>query len=175
MPDWFAMFGLSVPVLEQIIRGTITYLVLVLLMRLVGRREAGGLGLTDVLVVVLVADAASSGLTGSADSIADGMVLACTILFWSVVVDAASYRWPWFSTLVKAQPRTLIRDGELNRSSMRRELMSEDEVISQLRLPGIEDPARVARAFMEPNGMVSIIRNEDEPPEPDQPGKPFLS
>lgn len=103
------------------------------------------------------------------------MVLACTILFWSVVVDAASYRWPWFSTLVKAQPRTLIRDGELNRSSMRRELMSEDEVISQLRLHGIEDPARVARAFMEPNGMVSIIRNEDEPPEPDQPGKPFLS
>lgn len=169
------MFGFSAPVLEQILRGTITYLVLLLLMRLVGQREAGGLGLTDVLVVVLVADAASSGLTGSAGSITDGMLLVCTILFWSLVVDALSYRWPRFSALVKARPRPLIRDGEMNRHTMRRELMSEEEVISQLRLHGIEDPAKVARAFMEPNGMISIIRREDEAGEADGPEKPFIA
>lgn len=152
MPDWLAMFGLSAPVLEQMLRGTVTYLALLLLMRVVGRREAGGLGLTDVLVVVLVADAASSGLTGSADSIADGLLLVCTILFWSLVVDALSYRWPWFSRLVKARPRPLVQDGELDRRTMRRELMSEEEVISQLRLHGIEKPEQVARAFMEPMG-----------------------
>lgn len=169
------MFGFSAPVLEQLLRGTITYLALLLLMRVVGQREAGGLGLTDVLVVVLVADAASSGLTGSADSIADGMLLVCTILFWSLAVDALSYRWPWFSRLVKARPRSLIRDGELNRHTMRRELMSEEEVTSQLRLQGIEDPAKVARAFMEPNGMISIIRREGEPDGPEESGKPFIA
>jgi uncharacterized membrane protein YcaP (DUF421 family) len=175
MPDWLDMFSLSAPVLEQLVRGTVTYLALLILMRLVGQREAGGLGLTDVLVVVLVADAASSGLTGSADSIGDGLLLACTILFWSVAVDALSYRWPRFSRLVKARPRPLIRDGEMNRRTMLRELMSEEEVISQLRLHGVENPKQVARAFMEPNGMISIVRREGEPDGPAQPNKPFFS
>lgn len=174
MPDWVDMFTFSAPVLEQIIRGTITYLVLLLLMRLVGQREAGGLGLTDVLVVVLVADAASAGLTGSAESLVDGMLLVGTILFWSLAVDALAYRWPRFAGLVKARPRPLIKDGELNRHTLRRELMSEEEVASQLRLHGIENPEQVARAFMEPNGMISIIRREGAPDEPEEPDKPFF-
>lgn len=62
MPDWQTIFDLSLPLLELFVRGTFTFLALLALMRIVGQREAGGLGVTDVLLVVLVAQAAAPGL-----------------------------------------------------------------------------------------------------------------
>ncbi|WP_448071551.1 DUF421 domain-containing protein [Georgenia yuyongxinii] len=161
MPDWGAIFAPSVPVGELLVRGTVTFLALMALLRLVGQRESGGLGLTDLLVVVLAADAASTGLTGDAATIADGLVLVGTILVWSVTLDALAYRWPRLGAVLKARPRPLIQDGRLNRRAMRREFMSREEVVSQLRLHGIEDPAMVHRAYLEPNGTISIIARKD--------------
>ena len=170
MPDWGSMFQLATPVPELVVRGTVTYLMLLLLMRVVGQRESGGLGLTDVLVVVLVADAASAGLTGDASSIAEGFVVVVTILFWSVAADAVAYRWPRVARLIKARPRPLIVDGVVNRRALRREFMSIDEVMSQLRLQGVEDPARVRRAFLEPNGHISVmLAGPDDRPRPANP------
>lgn len=111
MPAWEAMFATTTPVVELVLRGTVTFLVLIVALRIVGQREAGGLGLTDLLVVVLVADAAGVGLQGNAESIADSFVLVVTMLFWSVALDALSYRWPWFAALAKARPKSLIRNG----------------------------------------------------------------
>lgn len=64
MPDWFEFFVPSLNLGELFLRGTVTYVGLMLLLRIVGRREAGGLGLTDLLVILLVVDAASIGMTG---------------------------------------------------------------------------------------------------------------
>lgn len=83
------------------------------------------------------------------------------MLFWSVAIDAAAYHWPRFARIVKARPRPLVQDGRFNLRVMRREFMSEEEVRSQLRLYGITDPDLVSRAYLEPNGTVSIIPEED--------------
>jgi len=170
MADWGEMFAPTMPLWELFLRGTVTFLALIFALRLVGRRESGGLGLTDLLVVVLVADAASAGLSGDAGSIGDSFVLVAAILFWSVALDALSYRWPRFAALVKARPRPLIRDGRLDRRVMRREFMTYEEVLSQLRLHGLTDPADVKRADIEPNGMISIVRRDGG--EPDEPLRP---
>jgi uncharacterized membrane protein YcaP (DUF421 family) len=171
MPDVSSFVEFSVPVGELVIRGTITFLGLMLLLRIVGQREAGGLGMTDLLVVILIADAASAGLRGPAETLADGAVLVVTILLWSVILDALAYRWPRVGRLLKARPRPLIEDGRLNRRAMRREFMAEDEVMSQLRLHGIEELERVERAYIEPNGMISVIPRShpdttEQPPTP---------
>lgn len=173
MFDWADIITPSASLLELVFRGTVTFLALMLLLRLVGQREAGGLGLTDLLVVVLAADAASVGLSGGSETIGDGMVVVCTILFWSLAVDAVSYRWPRLGTVLKARPKVLIRDGVLDRRVMRREFMSRDEVLSQLRLHGVTDEREVHRAFIEPNGMVSVISKAGETTEgTDTPGSP---
>lgn len=171
MPDVSEFFTLSAPLGELFLRGTITFLALTVLLRIVGQRESGGLGITDLLVVLLVADAASAGLTGGATSIADGLVLVVTILVWSVALDAVAYRWPWVNRVIKGRPHALIKDGELNRHAMRRELMNEEEVASQLRLHGITDRGAVYLAYIEPNGKISIIPRGDEKleEEPDSP------
>jgi uncharacterized membrane protein YcaP (DUF421 family) len=160
MTDWEAIFVPSTSVLELCVRGTVTFLALFAMMRIVGQRESGGLGVTDLLVVVLVADAASAGFSGNAKSIADGIVLVVSVLFWSIVLDWLAYRWPRLNAIIKGKPRPLIRDGQLDRAVMRRELMTMDEVLSQLRVNGIEKIDDVHRAYLEPNGMISIIRRD---------------
>lgn len=169
MADWAGMFRLETPILELVIRGVVVYLLLLLLIRVVGQREAGGLGITDVLIIVLLAQAVGGGLTGDSESITDA-VLVTTILLCSVVVDAAAYRLSWFSVLTKARPRVLIREGELNHRVLRREFMTIEEVRSQLRLHGIEDIREVRCAYLEPNGMISVPPargdTQDTPPAP---------
>lgn len=162
MPDWNTLFAPSVSPLELCLRGTVTFLVLTAMMRTAGQREAGGLGLTDVFLVVLVAQAFAPGLVGGSGSLTDGALLAATVIVWSVALDAVTYRWPRLSRAIKARPRLLIEDGRLHREVMRRELMSRDEVMVQLRLHGIDDLAQVERAYLEPNGMISIILRRGE-------------
>ncbi len=96
-------------------------------------------------------------------------MLVATVLFWSMAVDALAYRSPRLARVLKARPRPLIADGELNRKVMRRELMTDEEVASQLRLHGIEDIDEVVRAYIEPNGMISLIRRDRREVEPVRP------
>ena len=170
MPEWIDSLAPTLSLGELFVRGTITFLGLTFLLRIVGQREAGGLGMADLLVVLLAVDAAGMGLTGDSTSLADGFVLVVVVLAWSVALDALSYRWPRVGYLLKARPRSLIEDGELNLRAARRELMSDEEVRSQLRLHGIEDIGMVERAFIEPNGMVSIVLRE--PSESSEASKP---
>lgn len=167
---WLEMLIPTVPLWELFIRGTLTFIGLLILLRIVGQREAGGLGITDLLVVVLIADAAGAGLRGDAASLGDSAVLVGSILFWSVATDALSYRWPRLSWIVKARPKALVREGAIDRHAMRREFMTFDELMSQLRLHGITSIDEVQEACLEPNGMVSVVRRDhdeaDTPPPP---------
>ncbi|KUI48511.1 hypothetical protein AU198_21385 [Mycobacterium sp. GA-1199] len=160
MSDWQSFFVPAVPLLDGVLRGTVTFLALLVLMRIVGQRESGGLGITDVLIIVLVAEAAAPALYTDETTLIDSFVVIVTILFWSVAVDAIAYRFPLFARVVKAHPKPLIRDGKLNRHTMRREFMRRDEIESQLRLHGISDVEGVQRAYLEPNGMISVLRRD---------------
>jgi uncharacterized membrane protein YcaP (DUF421 family) len=113
------MFEVTLPVGELVVRGTVIFLVLLLFMRIVGHRESGALGITDVLLVVLVAEAAAPGLHGDASSAGDAIVVVVSILFWSVAVDPVAYRWPRLGGVVKARPELLIKDGRVIRRVMR--------------------------------------------------------
>ena len=160
--DWLSVITPTMPVLEIFARGTITFLVLYALLRIVGRRESASVGMTDVLVIVLIADAASTGMVGDTQTLADGFLLVVVILFWSLALDALSYWFPWFRKFAKAGPTTLIEDSQLERKTMRREFMTEGEVKSQLRMNGIEDLEQVRRVYLEGNGGISIITEDDD-------------
>lgn len=85
------------------------------------------------------------------------------IATWSVLLDAVAYHWQWAARILKAPPRALIKDGELNLQTARRELLTRAEVRSELRKQGIDDIAKVYRAYVEPNGMISVIERPSEP------------
>jgi uncharacterized membrane protein YcaP (DUF421 family) len=143
--------------LALVVRGTVMYLAVYLLLRVVSRRELGGTGATNILLLVLLADAAQNGLGGAYTSLTDGIVLVGTILFWSVVIDVASYRWPRFARLARPPAMVLVDRGRIVRRNLRREMMSEEELRAQLREHGVVELSEVDVARIESDGRVSVI------------------
>lgn len=159
--DWDALFGLD-HALELVVRGTAVYWFLFLLFRLVLRRDVGALGIADVLLIVLIADASQNAMAGEYETITDGFVLVGTIAGWNVLMDWVSYRFPSTRRLLESGPLTLVRDGQIQQRNMRRELVTRDELMAQLRQHGIERLSQVKLATMENDGNISVIRHDGE-------------
>jgi uncharacterized membrane protein YcaP (DUF421 family) len=160
--DWKSIFSFDIPVVEIILRGSIMYISLFILLRVVLKRQAGGLGITDLLLITLIADASQNAMAGEYRSIPAGLVLVSTIIFWSYALDWLSYRYEWFSRLVEPRPLPLIRDGKMLRKNMRHELITEDELLSQLRQQGLDDLGKVKQAFMEADGHISVVESRQK-------------
>lgn len=156
--DWNAIFIPTVPLLELFVRGTIMYLVLFGLLRLVLKRQAGGIGTTDVLVIVLLAEVAGNGFAAEYKSVVEGTVLVGTVLLWSFIFEWAASRFPAVERVLHPPTLLLIENGKMLRKNMRAELITAEELMAQLREHGIEDCGRVKRACMEADGMISVIK-----------------
>ena len=160
--DWKSIFLPDVPLLEIVLRGSIMYITLFALLRVVLKRQTGSLRMTDLLLITLIADASQNAMAGTYTSIPSGIVLAGTILFWSYAFDWLGFRFAWFRNLTEPPPLPLIQDGKLLRRNLRRELITEDELMSQLREQGVEDWEQVRQAFMESDGHISVIPFEQK-------------
>lgn len=158
--DWPGVFTPTNSLLELVVRGTIMYFVLFGLLRFVLKRQAGGIGTTDVLVIVLLAEVAGRGFTAEYKSVVEATVLVCTILFWSYMIDLASSRFPAVERFLRAPTLVLVENGRMLRKNMRAELVTKDELMAQLREAGVEDYTQVKRACMEADGMISVIKIE---------------
>jgi len=165
------VFGMTMPMLELVLRGSVMYWFLVLVFRLILRRDVGSMGITDFLFVVLLGDAAQNGMIGDATSASDCIVLISTLVFWNVLIDWATFRFPALQRLLAAQRLCLVRDGRRNRRNMRREFISDEELMSKVRQEGLEDLSRVKRMYLEPDGEISLIRQPDDGDRP-APAKP---
>ncbi len=156
--QWDELFGLSIPALELIIRGTAVYWFLFLLFRFVLRREIGSIGLTDVLFVVVVADAAQNGMAGEYKSITDAFILIATISAWNMLVDWLNMKFPSVRNVLEARPLMLVSNGRILSHNLRKELLTEEELLAKLREEGIENVQAVKFACMESDGKVSVIK-----------------
>jgi uncharacterized membrane protein YcaP (DUF421 family) len=154
--DWHRMFVPHVPILETVIRGSIMYLAMFVLLRCF-RRQTGSIGPADLLVLLLIADASQNGMADEYKSITEGLVLVCTIMGWEYVIDRISYSVPAIGGLIEREPLTLIRNGELIQKNLESEYLSKDDLLSQLRQKGVEDPAEVAYCCLEGDGHISVI------------------
>ncbi|WP_447979424.1 DUF421 domain-containing protein [Candidatus Nitrospira bockiana] len=160
--DWSRLFIPDTPLLEIVLRGSIVYLGIFMLLRLVLKRQAGIVGIADLLVVVLIADAAQNAMGADYRSITDGLILVATIVFWSYALDWLGYRFPAFEHFVHPPPLRLIERGRLLHHNMAKELLTEEELRSQLRQQGIEDPRKVKEASMEGDGRISVVADKDQ-------------
>ncbi len=158
--QWQKAFGLDTSVLEIFIRGTIVYLALFVLLRIF-RRQAGSIGISDLLVIVVIADAAQNAMAGDYTSITDGVLLVATIIFWSIVLDWLAFRFPRLRTLIRSSPVVLVRDGKLQTQNLRREMMCEEELDGELRLQGVDSVQKVKISLLESDGRISVVQRED--------------
>ena len=153
------MFIPSLHLGEIILRGTVVYLFLFTLLRVM-RREAGAIGISDLLVVVLIADAAQNAMGSDYKSITEGLVLVATIAFWDYFLDWLGYRFPAVRRLLRPAPLLLIKDGRIQRRNLRKEMITEEELMGQLREQGVESVEEVTKSYMEGDGHISVITKD---------------
>ena len=156
--DWGQIFGISVSPWELIIRGTAMYVFLFLVFRVVVRRRVGSVGMADILVLVIIADAAQNGMSGEYRSVTEGAILVATIIAWNVLADWATYKSEWMQSILEPPPLLLIHNGRLLHRHLRMEFLSESELRSKLREHGVTDFREVQKAFMESDGQISVIK-----------------
>src|ERR1044071_5099094 len=144
--DWKTIFLPDTPLLEIILRGSIMYIALFVMFRVILKRQTGTLGMTDLLLITLLADASQNAMAGEYTSIPDGVILVGTIIFWNYLFDWLSYKSEWFGHLIEPPPLQLIKNGRMLRKNMRLEFITEDELMMQLREQGLEDIAKVKDA-----------------------------
>ena len=170
--NWSKIFLPDVPVLEIVSRGSVVFLALFTLLRVILKRQSSQLGIRDLLVIVLIADASQNAMAGQYHSVGDGLILVATIIFWSFAIDWLEYHIPFFTRILQPAPLLLVKNGRLLRNNLHKELISLEELRGQLRLQGIEDISQVKQALLESDGRISVVRRtESEQPSPKAPDR----
>jgi uncharacterized membrane protein YcaP (DUF421 family) len=160
---WHQMLVPSGSLVELIIRASLMYLAILAGFRLF-RRDAGSLSVSDLLVVVLIADAAQNGMAGEYRSVPEGV----TIVFaWNYVLDWLSFRSRYVHWLLHPPPLVLVRNGQIAYRNLRAEFITRADLLEQLREQGIDDVRDVKKCCLESDGKMSVIRTKaDDTPRP---------
>ncbi|MGH9897351.1 MAG: DUF421 domain-containing protein [Pyrinomonadaceae bacterium] len=158
--DWTTLLVPSGSLLEIVIRGSVVYLVLFLILRFLLKRDVGSVGIPDLIFVVIIADATQNAMAGEYKSLTEGLTLAGTIFFWNFLLDWLGYKFPFFEKILRPAPKLLISHGQILYRNMRQTMITEDELWSQLRQQGIDKLNEVKVAIMEGDGRISVIKND---------------
>jgi uncharacterized membrane protein YcaP (DUF421 family) len=158
--DWNDLFDPVMSPFDLFVRGTLIYWFVFLIFRFVLRRDTASAGISDILFVVLVADAAQNGMIGEGTTVSDSLAVIGTLVFWNYLLDYLAYHFKPFAWLVDPPALLLVRNGRKIRRNMRREHLTDEEIESSLRAKGIENIAEVRRMLLEPGGTFSVIKHK---------------
>lgn len=146
------------------IRAVVLYLVVIAVIRLLGKRQLGQLEPSEVAVTMLVADLASFPMQEKGISILSGIVPILAVLGMEVVLSFLSMRNIKIRKMLCGKPVILMENGRFLQRNMRKNRVTLDELISQLRQKDVLDPSVVQYAILETDGNLSVfLRGEERP------------
>jgi uncharacterized membrane protein YcaP (DUF421 family) len=154
--DWHSMFVPTESIIEIVIRGTIMYLGMYAILRIF-RRQSGSIGVADLLVIVVIADAAQNGMAGKSESITEALLLIAVIILWDFFLDWLGFKSTFVGRILEPRPLLLIKDGKVIRKNLEKEFITDDELTSQLRQQGIADLSKISECYLESNGRFSVL------------------
>jgi uncharacterized membrane protein YcaP (DUF421 family) len=157
------MFHLTVPVVEKILRSVLIYLLLVVALRVAGKRELGQTNTLDLVVLLLVANAVQNGIIGNDLSVTGAAIGAATLFIVNALLSRGTYESSFLRRLLEGDPTTLIENGHIEQKALMRQQISVPELRAIARRQGFERLTDVRTAILETNGTVSMFK-EDDPP-----------
>jgi uncharacterized membrane protein YcaP (DUF421 family) len=152
---------LCLPVGEKLLRTVAVYAFLVIGLRLAGKRELGQFNAFDLVVLITLANAVQNAIIGPENTLTGGLIGAATLLVTNSVVVRIAYRYPALDRLLEGKEVPLYAKGRMNHKALRRELITEEELMSVARRQGVRSLQEVDRIILERNGTVSVILRED--------------
>jgi uncharacterized membrane protein YcaP (DUF421 family) len=135
----------------------VIYLFVVAGIRLLGTRELGRLNAYDFVLVVILANAVQNALVGGDNTLVGGLASALTLLLMNWLFTWLLNRFPWLEKQVVGEPAVLVSDGQAQWDRMKREGVTQDELMAALREHGVTGLADVRLAVLEVDGDISVV------------------
>jgi uncharacterized membrane protein YcaP (DUF421 family) len=150
------MWQLVEPWWELVLRGSLVYLVLFLLFRFSGKRQAGQMTPFDLLLLLIISNAVQNAMVGSDTSLPGGLLVAAVLILWNQLLGWITSRSRRVEALVDGRPEVLVHNGQVFTDVLARNRLSLEELRSALRREGCFDLNEVAFAVLETNGAISV-------------------
>lgn len=156
--DWSELFfqGWS-GIIRTLIVGTLAYVVLVLFVRISGKRTLAKMNAFDLVVTVALGSTLSAVLLQEAIALAEGATALGLLIALQYLVTFLSVRSKDFAKLVRSQPTLLARSGSYCSAALLDQRLTEDEVLSAVRSQGLDDLDQVEAVILESDGSLSVI------------------
>lgn len=151
-----SVFALSAPWWVFAFRAAAVYLLVLVLVRISGKRAVGQFTPFDLVLLILIGNAVQNGLNGGDNSLTGAAVLAGCLIALNHFTAFLSARLPWARRLIEGDPVVLARDGHIFRDVLRRELVSKADFNEAMREAGCSEPEHIRLAILETNGHISI-------------------
>jgi len=160
------MFVISIPLAEKIIRPIIVYFVLVILLRVFGKRELAQLNPFDLVVLLSLSNTVQNAIIGDDNSVAGGVIGAVTLLVTNYLVVRFLFKHRRLDQLVEGECSELVKGGHVQKDALARELMTRSELDTVVRRQGFDGLGAVDDVKLEPGGAFVITgktpREHDE-------------
>ena len=144
--------------MDIVLRATVAFLFLFILLRVIGRRELSSMEPFDLILLVVIGDLIQQGVTQSDMSFTGAVLAVGTFAILTVLASWLVYRFRAMRAVLDAEPLIIVQDGRLVESNLRHERMTPEEVAAAARQQGIASLDQVAWAVLEGNGRISFIQ-----------------
>jgi uncharacterized membrane protein YcaP (DUF421 family) len=155
------LFDISLSPLNFIIRGTIVFLFVLILLRIGGKRQLGQMSATEFVAILLISNAVQNSMNGGDNSVTGGLILACTLIFLSWLISFLTFRSRGFSTVFEGTPTLLIHKGKVIEKHMNKERITQNELRVLLRKQNVHNISEVKSAILEADGSFTIEKIGD--------------
>ena len=156
------LFQLSAPWWHFVLRAVAIYALVMVLMRVSGKRAVGQFTPFDLVLLILIGNAVQNGINGGDDSLTGAAIIATTLIALNYGIAFVTSRNRKVEKFVEGVPVVLARNGKLFDHVLRRELVSREDFREALRMNGVEDVSEVELALLETNGSISVVKKRDE-------------
>ena len=141
------------------LRATFVYLFLLIVVRLLGKREIGATSAFDLVVALILGEVVDEIIYGDV-TVLQGVVAIVVVAIWHLINSWASFKSDIIDKLTGAPPTVVVKNGQIQRKNLAKERLNEDELFSEMRMMGVDDVKEVKQATLEPNGKISVIQEE---------------
>ena len=152
--------------LEIALRTSLMFIFALVLLRMMGKRSLGQLSPFDLVIIIALGSGVGDPMFYDDVPLAHGATVVAVVLALYLVVSRAAQRSPRVERFLDSSPTILVRDGVVDEDALRRQGMSENELVESLRLEAVASIEEVAIAILETSGRVSVLRKNRDPQAP---------
>ncbi len=156
----------SLSIVHLVVRATLVYFAILLLLRISGKRQVGQMSATEFVTIMLLSNSVQNSMNGGDNSLTGGIVLATVLVALTWIISELSFRYRMVRNVCEGVPTLLIHKGALLENNLHKERITKSDVVTMLRKQGIHSFHEVHVAVLESDGSLSVTKTSDPSAQP---------